>query len=245
MNKQSNTKNVVSASDFDAGDKVLNTLPAQVNASSVSQFLLENPNFLVEHPDLLSHIHIVMQEAGAVSLTQIQAEQSREKIKQLKSQLDTFMNTARKNELIYSTYAKLNLALAKAHSITQIESCIEHHLVTTLALESVTLVLLDSPKHKATHTFSEIQHRSIFEKKLAKQPFYFGRVGKIEREALFPNAQASSVAMVLLHNDENIDEVIGLLAIASNDEMHFKPDMDTSLVDFLRLNLNYHLSRLI
>jgi uncharacterized protein YigA (DUF484 family) len=102
---------------------------------------------------------------------------------------------------------------------------------------------------------SEIQQRSLFDKKLARQPFYFGRVGSIEKEALFPKAKAESVALVLLsdvdplqstssQNAQSKPKSIGLLAIASKDPLHFEPEMDTVLVDYLRKNLNFHLSRL-
>jgi hypothetical protein len=225
-------------------------LQPTVNKESVAQYLLEHPSFLTDNPDLLTQIQVQLQESGVVSLTQIQAAQSREKIKQLKLQLEELVGNARQNELIYKTYADLNIDLAQANSISEIDKSLKKHLVGSLQLESAHIVLLDSESESA-HQLSEIQHRSIFDKKLARQAFYFGRVGKIEKEALFPNSKAESVALVLLNEPENPKnkqekrQSIGLLAIASSDPLHFQPGMDTVLVDYLRKNLNIHINRLL
>jgi uncharacterized protein YigA (DUF484 family) len=220
-----------------------------IDKEDVAQFLLANPSFLVENPDLLVQIQVHLQENGVVSLTQIQAAQSREKIKQFKSQLDEIVTNARQNELIYKTYAELNLDLAKASNIKDLESSLQKHLVNTLGLESARIVIIDE-KNDTSPQLSEIQHRSLFDKKLATKPFYFGRLGGVEKEALFGQLQAESVALVLLNKSDNsIDKQkvppIGLLAISSKDPLHFKPNVDTVLVDYLRKNLNIHLNRLL
>ena len=221
-----------------------------VNKDSVANYLLENPSFLLENPELLIEIQVQLQEKGAVSLTQIQASQAREKIKQLKSQLEDLVTNARQNEIIYKTYADLNLDLARANSMSDIDASLKKHLVDGLGLETAHVVLLENGS-ESTHQLSEIQQRSIFDKKLARQPFYFGRIGKIEKEALFPESEAASVALVLLSQTDNSKnktlkpKPIGLIAIASNEPLHFQPDMDTVLVDYLRKNLNFHISRLL
>jgi hypothetical protein len=230
----------------------LNDLSPRVKKELVSNYLLANPSFLIDNPDLLVQIQVQMQHNGVVSLTQIQAAQSREKIQLLKSQLEALVHNARKNEVIYKTYADLNLALANTTSIVEVELCLHTHLVGTLRLESVRLVLLnnDNTQHAP---LSEIQQRSLFDKKLARQPFYFGRVGNIEKGALFPKAEAESVALVLLNEHDTSTQNtlrsdkpanMGLLAIASKDPLHFQPEMDTVLLNYLRKNLNHHLIRL-
>lgn len=236
MTEQAN----VQTSDIEDSAKSNDT----VSKESVAKYLLAHPSFLIDNPDLLVQIQVQLQDNGVVSLTQIQAAQSRDKIKQLKSQLEGLVSNARKNELIYKTYAELNLDLAKATSIADLETSLQAHLVTTLGLESVRIVLLDN---KDEAPLSEIQQRSLFDKKLAKQPFYFGRLANIEKEALFPKAKAESVALVRLNDNQETQgksAPLGLLVISSKDSLHFQPDMDTVLVDYLRKNLNHHLGRL-
>lgn len=246
MNDNSNAKPAVADSQSPKDEDLM----ATGNKDSVTNYLLENPSFLLENPELLIEIQVQMQEKGAVSLTQIQASQAREKIKQLKSQLEDLVTNARQNEIIYKTYADLNLDLARANSMSDIDASLKKHLVDGLGLESAHVVLLDNDG-KSAHQLSEIQQRSIFDKKLARQPFYFGRIGKIEKEALFPDSKAASVALVLLSQADNTKnkaakpKPVGLIAIASIEPLHFQPDMDTVLVDYLRQNLNFHISRLL
>lgn len=248
MSDNSNAKPTIAEPQNQSDDNLL----TPVNKDSVANYLLENPSFLLENPELLVEIQVQLQEKGAVSLTQIQASQAREKIKQLKSQLEGLVTNARQNEIIYKTYADLNLDIARANSMSDIDTSLKQHLVDGLGLESAHVVLLNNSGESA-HQLSEIQQRSIFDKKLARQPFYFGRIGKIEKEALFPNSEAASVALVLLSHTENTNnkaakpkaKPAGLIAIASNEPLHFQPDMDTVLVDYLRKNLNFHISRLL
>ena len=53
-------------------------------SEDVANYLREHPQFLVENRELLLDIQVLLSTAGVVSLTQIQSEQYREKIKQLK-----------------------------------------------------------------------------------------------------------------------------------------------------------------
>lgn len=213
---------------------------ATISAEQVAEYLGENPYFLIENPDLLLDIQVSLQENGVVSLTQIQIEQYREKIKQLKVQLEHLVDNARSNELIYNTYAKLNIEISKVNSLDKLISVLQEHLLDVLGLEDLNLVLLDNDTSKNTPPLlSEIQHHALFEKKLSKTPFYLGRLGKIEKETLFPNASANSVALIRIGEEKTL----GLLAISSHKATHFGPSMDTMLLEFLRMSLNYHVER--
>lgn len=223
-----------------------------ITKEQVAKYLLANPRLLIDNPDLLTQIQVQLQQIGAVSLTQIQSAQSREKIQQLKSQVDDMVKNARKNEFIYKTYAQLNLAIASTQHYNELQDCIERHLVGILGLEATQIMVLDEANTNAS-ALSEIQQHAIFEKKLAKNYFYFGRISNLEKAALFPNAQAESVALVLLTPPQDDGEhnpcakktvTKGLLAIASKDPLHFEPGIDTVLLDYLRQNLNIHLNRL-
>jgi len=213
----------------------------EITADMVAQYLGENPSFLIENPDLLLEIQVSLQENGVVSLTQIQIEQYREKIKQLKAQLEHLVDNARNNELIYTTYAKLNIEISKVNSLDKLILVLQEHLIDGLGLEDLNLVLLQGNSDDTKPSLlSEIQHHALFEKKLLKTPFYLGRLGKIEKETLFPNASANSVALIRLGEEKTL----GLLAIASNKATHFGPAMDTMLLEFLRMSLNYHVARI-
>ena len=159
----------------------------------------------------------------------------------MQSQLEKLVNNARINENIYKVYALLNIAISKANSSEKLVNVLQEHLLDQLDLEDISLVLLpNNTDDNSKPLFSEIQHHAMFEKKLARNRFYLGRLGKLEKETLFPKASANSVAIVQIGEEQPI----GLLAIASKDATHFSPNMDTTLLDFLRLALNAHIPRI-
>lgn len=248
MNDQSNVSkkldgNTDNVADAGADSKAAASLEknAKTNmAEDVANFLRQSPKFLVEHRDLLLDIEVLLSEPGVVSLTQIQSTQYREKIKQLKTQLESLVGNARKNELIYKVYAQLNIDIAQTNTFDGLMQALSKGLLAELGLEKLQLVLLNSEINPVNVSLSEIQQHSIFDKKLAKSDFYLGRLGKLEREALFPDAKAESVAIIKLGEDK----AFGLLAIASQDPLHFNPEMDTMLIDFLRKSLNLHIPKL-
>ena len=240
MNEQSN-----------ASEKLDEALISKLSGEDVASFLRNRPDFLVKNRELLIDIQVLLSEKGVVSLTQIQSEQYREKIKHLKSQLDKLVSHARKNEEIYKAYAQLNINIAQTTTFDELIDSLNYGLIKQLGLEKLQLIIIDtsvlfsgdpstSPGVGTDISLSEIQQHSIFDKKLAKTPFYLGRLGKLERQALFPEAQAESVALIKLEQQK----VYGLLAVASKDPMHFSPEMDTMLLEFLRQNLSLHIPKL-
>lgn len=212
-----------------------------LEADDVAEYLRQNPAFLIEQSDLLLDIQVVLGESGVVSLTQIQSEQYREKIKQLKSQLESLVTNARNNEHIYKTYAQLNIDIAQTSSMQELVELLASRFVSELGAQAVQLVLLDENTNPSNIVLSEIQQHSIFDKKLAQKDFYLGRLGKLEREALFPGVQAESVAIIKLGGNKPF----GLLAVSSKDPLHFTPEMDLMLIDFLRKSLDYHIAKIL
>ncbi len=204
----------------------------------VTEFLRKHPNFLLESDGLLSELNIIAKEEGFVSLNKRQTEQQQLKISALQKQLSELINNARRNEEIYKTYAKLNIELSKATTCDKIHELLQSYLVGILHVTAVKLFLIDETNKGP---LSELHMHKLFEKKLAKSHFYLGRLSKMEVSALFDDEDAKSLALVHITNDFNAESKSeAMLAIASKDPAHFEPDMDTSLLNFLRLSLNYH-----
>lgn len=219
-----------------------NSQTSELNADQVAEYLLANPSFLLDRPDVLQNLQVILQDEGVVSLTQLQTDQLREKVSSQSEQLQAILDNARRNEKIYTSFALLNIEISKANSIEVLEQCLQTHLVDKLQLETFKLILFDSNDLSAsTDQISEMQYHAIIEKKLGQSFFYLGRLGKLEHDALFDDAEAKSVALIKL-NSQN--QTIGVLAVSSESPSHFSPDMDTSILNFLRLMLNHHVTRL-
>lgn len=195
-------------------------LPA-LDATSVKDYLLANPDFFYRYPLLAEQLTIPHSKRGTVSLVELQAEQLREKVKELQIQISQLMTVAKQNEKIYRIYADLNLKLLHCDSVESILATLEESIQEQLDLAAVTML-------------SDEQNQQILDdvkaKRLSKQPFFFGRLTQEENSQLFGDKAVESVALMPLGEDGNI----GILAIGSKNAEHFFPDMDTLLITQLQ-----------
>jgi uncharacterized protein YigA (DUF484 family) len=212
-----------------------------ISEKSVAAYLQQHPDFFLSCPDVLAELHVHHQNKGVVSLTQLQSEQYRDKIKALKKQLEKLLANAKRNETIYTTYAKLNLAIVQCESFEHLQRVLNTELCDSLGLTHAHVYPFVSNKLPTSQIMPEIQQRSLVDKKLNRSPYYFGRLGLNEKQLLFPDEVAESVALMTIGKDKPI----ALLAIASDNALHFTPDMDTTLLSYLRDFLSFHLPKLL
>lgn len=198
--------------------------PEQVRA-----FLLENPDFFTHYPELSEKLTIPHAQKGSVSLVEIQSEQLRKKVRQLNYKLTQLVSIAKQNEKIYRVYTDLNVQLLRCESVAEVQFTLEDVLQERLQLSSAVIKSFKGP-----HAIPELQRRLFTEKRFKTSHFFFGRLSQHERQLLFGDSSAESVALMLLGDQQDI----GILGISSNDASHFTPDMDTLLLQQLQQVLN-------
>lgn len=202
---------------------------SHVDATEVYTFLLDNPEFFVDNPELLERLVIPHERKGSVSLVELQSEQLRKKLRQQNYKLNQLIGVAKQNEKIYRVYTDLNVELLRCKSVAEIQLKLEEVLQEELQLASVTLKLFKGPM-----ALPELQRRLFVEKRFKTASFFFGRLSLHERQLLFGNAVAESAALILLGDNQEL----GILAVGSQDASHFTPDMDTLLLRQLQQVLN-------
>lgn len=203
----------------------VHTAEEPVSAEQVAAYLLNNPDFFVQFPEIVEKTRIPHSRKGSVSLVELQSEQLREKVKDLSDKLEQFIVVAKKNEAIYCIYADLNLRILKCTRFDDLIFILEDVIQKNLQLASVTL-----KPFKGTHALPEIQQRLFIEKRFKTQSFFFGRLSEHERKLLFTEQEANSVALLLIGELGGS----GILAIGSKDPGHFNPSMDTLLITQLQ-----------
>ncbi|TDF36695.1 DUF484 family protein [Alteromonadaceae bacterium M269] len=195
------------------------------NALAVRNYLLENPEFFLDFPDLVEKLKIPHKMRGSVSLVELQAEKLRVTVRKLKRKLINLMSVAKENERLYKLYAELNLRLLQCEDLTDIQFALEDVIQDQMALSTVTL-----KPYFGANCLPEIQQTYFREKRFKRNDFFFGRLSHHESQLLFGEKSAKSVAMILLKDEKEL----GVLAIGSNDENHFNPDMDTLFIGQLQ-----------
>ena len=192
-------------------------------------FLLQNPEFFAEHADLLEKIKLPHEHKGSVSLVEIQSDQLRKKVRQLNFKLNQLVTIAKQNEKIYRVYTDLNVQLLRCESVAEVQFTLEDVLQERLQLSSAVIKSFKGP-----HAIPELQRRLFTEKRFKNTNFFFGRLSQHERQLLFGESPAESVALMLLGDNREL----GILGISSSDSSHFTPDMDTLLLQQLQQVLN-------
>jgi len=207
-----------------------------IDAAQVAAYLLENPDFFVQNPQIIEKINIPHAYKGSVSLVELQSEQLRKKVRSLSHKLNQLISIAKQNEAIYRVYADLNLRILKCTDLDDLKFILEEVIQDNLQLASVTL-----KPFKGAHALPEIQQRLFIEKRFKRHKFFFGRLSEHERKLLFADQEANSVALLLIGD---LGE-LGILAIGSKDPGHFNPDMDTLLITQLQQFLGILLPKLL
>lgn len=202
---------------------------SELSSSDVRRFLLENPEFFAQHPDLLEKIKLPHEHKGSVSLVEIQSEQLRQKVRQLNFKLNQLVSIAKQNEKIYRVYTDLNVQLLRCESVAEVQFTLEDVLQERLQLSSAVIKSFKGP-----HAIPELQQRLFTEKRFKNTNFFFGRLSQHERQLLFGESPAESVVLMLLGDNREL----GILGISSSDASHFTPDMDTLLLQQLQQVLN-------
>ena len=201
----------------------------ELTAEQVSQYLVENPDFFIQHPSILEALQIPHLQKGSVSLVELQSEQLRKKVRLLNYKLSQLIGIAKQNEKIYRAYADLNLRLLTCKDVGEMLLKLQETLQDELGLASVELKLFSG-----ANALPELQQRLFMEKRVKQGPYFFGRLSQHEKQLMFGNEVAESVALILLGEHRNL----GVLAVGSRNADHFTPDMDTLLLNQLREVLN-------
>ncbi len=207
-----------------------------ITEAEVREYILNNRDFFVKNPDVAEKVQVPHKQKGTVSLVELQSTQLRKKVRQLSFKLSQLISIAKQNEEIYRVYADLNLRLLRCTEFAEMQYTIEETLQDELDMSAATI-----KPFKGLFALPEIQQRLFMEKRFKDSDFFFGRLSQHEKQLLFGDAIAESVALVLLGDNRDL----GILAVGSADPIHFTPDMDTLLIRQLQEFLNVSMPDLL
>ncbi|WP_065204671.1 DUF484 family protein [Shewanella woodyi] len=203
--------------------------PAPFDELLIREFLLDNPDFFNRYPELLLAMQIPHAERGAISLIERKQEMFRNRVQQLEEEITSLLGMASRNEMIYMFNTALSLKLLKCEDLGELRQVLSEGLKTQFHFSHVRLITV----HDIDSELSQIWSKRL------SQGYYFGRLTMSESKRLF-GSEVGSVALSRL--SEECGQVI--FAIASQDAMHFHPEMDNLLLDQLKQLLDHLLPKL-
>ena len=199
----------------------------QPSEEQITTYLRDNPQFFERRPDLLAMMHLPsLHGSGTVSLAERQQGAQRDKIRVLETKLSEFLQYGQENDTISDKVHRLSLGLLAAQQLDILLPILTETLREDFAVPYVALRVWASPK-TSSHGSNAVFHDVDSELKPWAEgliaPYCGTRPGLDVNNWFGETAAPKSFALIALRSDK----VFGILAIASDDERRFYPEMGT------------------
>lgn len=202
----------------------------------VADYLRENPNFLIENPEILERLEVSHDSGPAASLIERQVQQLRASNEDLSRQLKRLVQVASENERLMSRLHRLTLDLLSMGTHQDFFAHLTDSLLNDFNADIVTVCLFDA--EAAADSGDNV--RGIGNDDPALDPFrslldkdrtVCGRLSESKLEFLYGKRApwVLSTALVPL-GDKGAD---GMMVIGSSDPARFFPGMGTLFLDLL------------
>ena len=213
---------------------------ASINSTVVKQYLKDHPEFFEDNAQLLADIHLPSPHgSGTISLAERQQLAQRDKISVLESRFEELVTNAQINNITVNKIHQLNLSLHQAKNFDAIEQLISNDLPEMFELSDTCLKIWANPLTKSNHAhmvFSGISAEARAWINTLDRPYCgvpnenVGTDWFIEQPVTIAIIALRSLDLIGSPNLKGSPGLIGFLALASDDEKRFYPEMGT---DFL------------
>ncbi len=203
-----------------------NTEPT-ASAEQVAVFLRKNPQFFEHNAALLTELYLPSPHGGGtISLAERQQLAQRDKIRVLEAKVAEFLRFGRENDEIGEKIHRLSLGLLAAPTFDIMVQLLMMDIRNSFTVPYVTMRLWNKPRD-SKDTDNEVFQPVAAELQTWAQALstpYCGHRPGIALDDWFDTAAApKSFALVALGSGA----ICGLLAMASDDEQRFHPEMGT------------------
>ncbi|AGA91953.1 hypothetical protein Thimo_3275 [Thioflavicoccus mobilis 8321] len=198
-----------------------------LDSAAVAAYLSANPEFFVEHPDLLAQLRIPHPTRGAVSLIEHQVAVLRERLEREQRRLAHLIARARDYEDLSDRLHALTLRLIAARDLQRARTVLDEALRSAFNAEAVTLKLFSLD----ADALAQDPLATAFLEFVDRPHALCGPIELERNQALFAEQSEgiACAALIPIHAEPHF----GVLAIGSRDPERFRADMGTELLDRL------------
>jgi uncharacterized protein YigA (DUF484 family) len=206
-----------------------------ISAEQVAEYLRNNRDFFQLRDDLLLEMNLPNQgPKGATSLVEKQVSVLRERNIEMRNKLATLLQNAEQNDKVFKHTRDLVLALLEAKTLDAVGQTLRQSFLKSFKLDAFSLVIFAEPSLYKDTTLS-ITSREQAEQHISglinARNSVCGILRDNELAFLFKDkaSKVGSAATMALGGDKKV----GLLALGSSSNSHFKSDMDTLFLCFI------------
>jgi len=205
---------------------------SSINDLLIKEFLLVNPNYLVDNPDILNALNITHESGIAVSLIQKQVELLRSDLHIANEKLRSLINIAKTNESLLEVSKKLTLDLLSTRDISMVIQILETTFISELDATQCKVYFFSPIKSKKLplgRIKDELFANYIEELLKSRDKFY----GDLDKESMYkifePTPDIKEVILIKL----NCISTSGVVAIGSNVKGKYDATKATTFLDFI------------
>ena len=216
-----------------AAERLAEMTEPHITEERVAAFLSANPDFFLDHQELLADLTLPHQSGEAVSLLERQVSVLRERSYHASAKLGNLLENASKNDQLFEVTRVLVLTLLRADSVEQLATAVCDTLMKQERVDTCKLVLSGSLAVNSTdnlkvdqnldESFADVfrlNHTHCGQSDEDNLPLLFGEMAKdIKSTALCPIVANGTP--------------LGVLAIGSKQSNYFNINLDTLFLDFI------------
>jgi uncharacterized protein YigA (DUF484 family) len=205
----------------------------EIDAGYIARYLLEHPDFFIDHPEVLREIQVPHVSGEAVSLIEKQVSLLREQNEQTQRRLHELIEIARQNEELARRMHALALTLMDAAGPKEIFDTLYQSLKRNFRVDHVAVRLFAAPAFIDTYAGIEFAGReapelALFKSLIDKRLPLSGKLKRQQQVFLFGDDgdDIASAVIVPLHGSG----WGGVLSIGSRDAHRFTETMGVELL---------------
>lgn len=216
-----------------------------INREQVIEWLQQNPQLLLEEPELFESLELFVQQQGSTSLLERQNQQMRQQNEEYRAQLAELLYLAEQNEFFFKTTRKLVLNSLDAEDLPALAAQLQRIIKQDFKANGYQLFIFNDHSQASGAGYrcmSKAELSQDLRMLIDRETTVCGSIRDSEAKELFPEAAQETIASAALIPLDKGQR--GLLAIGSADPLHFHKDLDTIFIDYIGEVVNRRLSQL-
>ena len=204
----------------------------KLSNKEIAEYLILNPNFFKENPEVLNSIEIVHDSGAAVSLIEKQVELLRSNYNSTTDKLIEILGIAKNNEDIFSLTKKLIISLIGTKNIEEIVSLLEKSFETDFGAKSSRVVFFtEYPKNLPKKRVKNLSKAN----KLLRNVIKPGEIycGVMDEDLVRFIFDRKSIVTECALAPLNCNTLKGLIALGTDIPKKYDGNKDTLFLDFV------------
>lgn len=222
-------------SDNSAAEKIETESEAELSAIDVANFLKANPEFFIEHEDVLADLSLPHESGKAISLLERQVTILRDRGMDARHKLNNLLENARNNDQLFDTTRNLVLALLRAENVTEMADVAQDQLSNHANIDACEIIIVAQENLRVSDSIrceSLESLKEMFADVFRLKRTHCGPIAEGQTSYLFPTNSHKIKSTALCPVIGN-GEVLALIAFGNQSDNYFNVNLDTLFLDFI------------